>query len=382
MRHVDKTEEQAMAVALLDWFRRSMRALPWRRTYDPYEVWIAEVMLQQTQMERAVGYFQRWMERFPDVAAIAAASEEEVLSAWEGLGYYRRARFVHAAARAICERHGGRIPSGKEALQALPGLGAYTVAAILGIAFNQDVVVVDANVERVFTRLLNIDAPPKKHAAAALIGETARRLLPPGHAREYNEALMELGELVCRKVPLCAGCPWAAWCESRRLGVEKQRPVSIPRPARVSVCTGHGVLMHKGCVLLVKRPETGLWGALWEFPGGEQVGDESPARAAERAFAALGLDVQAGDDLGSVRHGYTNHRLTARFFRMAAPSGVDMAQAVRALEPCADVRLVPCREIGALAMPAHHRKLADRFFSRARRQGDPREQGSLLENGR
>ena len=375
---MDQMEEKALAAALLGWFRHSMRDLPWRRTYAPYEVWISEVMLQQTQMERAVGYFQRWMERFPDVAAIAAASEEDVLHAWEGLGYYRRARFVHAAARAICERHGGGIPSEKEALEALPGLGTYTVAAILGIAFNQDVAVVDANVERVFARLLNIDVPPKKRAAAALIGETVRRLLPPGHARDYNQALMEFGELVCRKLPLCAGCPLAAWCESRRLGVERQRPVPAPRAAVIPVLTGHGILIHEGCVLLVKRPEGGVWAGLWEFPGNEQSGDESPAHAAERAFAALGLNVQANDDLGSVRHGYTNHRLTARFFRMRVPSGVDMTQAVRALEQRTDVRLVPCRETSALAMPAHHRKLADRFFSRVRRRGDAQEQGSLV----
>lgn len=378
MKHVDEADEKALARALLDWFKRSMRALPWRRTYAPYEVWISEVMLQQTQVDRAVGYFQRWMQRFPDIAAVAAASEEDILTAWEGLGYYRRARFVHAAAQAICGRHGGRIPSEVTALQALPGLGSYTVAAILGIAFNQDVVVVDANVERIFARLLNIDLPPKKRAAAALIGGTALRLLPPGHAREYNQALMEFGELVCRKAPVCAGCPLAAWCESRRLGVQRQRPVPSPRPSVIPVFTGHGVLVHEGRTLLVKRPEGGVWAGLWEFPGNEQAGDESPARAAERAFAALGLPVQVREDLGSMRHGYTNHRLTARFFRMAAPSGTDLAQAVRLLEKRADVRFVPCRETNALAMPAHHRKLADRFFSQTRRRGDTQEQASLL----
>ena len=160
MKHMSPADEKAIARALLEWFRRFMRPLPWRRTYAPYEVWISEVMLQQTQMERGVGYFLRWMERFPDVSAVAAASDEDILNAWEGLGYYRRARFLHAAAKVMCERHGGRVPSEPEALAALPGLGAYTVAAIRGIAFNQDVVVVDANVERVFTRLLNIDVPP------------------------------------------------------------------------------------------------------------------------------------------------------------------------------------------------------------------------------
>ena len=378
MKHMSPADEKAIARALLEWFRRFMRPLPWRRTYAPYEVWISEVMLQQTQMERGVGYFLRWMERFPDVSAVAAASDEDILNAWEGLGYYRRARFLHAAAKVMCERHGGRVPSEPEALAALPGLGAYTVAAIRGIAFNQDVVVVDANVERVFTRLLNIDVPPKKRAAAVLIGEAARCLLPTGHAREYNQALMEFGALVCRKVPLCIDCPLAAWCESRRLGVERERPVLAPKPAVIPVFTGHGVLVHGGRTLLAKRPEGGVWGGLWEFPGGEQVGDEPPARAAERAFATLGLAVRAKDDLGSVRHGYTNHRLTARFFRMEASPGVNLDNVLRILEKRADVRLVPCRGTGALAMPAHHRKLADRFFSGVRRRGEAQEQGTLV----
>lgn len=378
MKYVDQAEQENMARALLDWFGRAKRPLPWRRTYAPYEVWISEVMLQQTQMDRGVGYFLRWMERFPDVGAVAAASEEEILSAWEGLGYYRRARFLHAAAKAMCERHGGRVPSDPEALAALPGLGAYTVAAIRGIAFNQDVVVVDANVERVFARLLNIDVPPRKRAAAALIRETARQLLPPGHARDYNQALMEFGALVCKKSPQCGVCPLISWCESRRLGVERERPVLAPKPAVVPVCTGHGILVHQGRALLVKRPEGGVWAGLWEFPGDELAGDEAPARAAERAFARLGLDVRTGDDVGSVRHGYTNHRLTARFFRMEARPGVDLAAALRALETRPDVRLVPCRETGSLAMPAHHRKLADRFFSGLRRRGDAQEQGTLI----
>lgn len=377
MNDMDQAEREAIARTLLDWFRGAMRPLPWRQSYHPYEVWISEVMLQQTQMERGVGYFLRWMERFPDVAAVAAASEEEILHAWEGLGYYRRARFLHQAAKAMCERHGGRVPSEPEALEALPGLGAYTVAAIRGIAFNQDVVVVDANVERVFSRLLDLDVPPKKREAALLIRKSATCLLPPGHAREYNQALMEFGALICKKVPQCPVCPLAPWCESRRRGVERKRPVPAPKAAVIPVRTGHGVLVHQGYALLVKRPEDGVWAGLWEFPGGETAGDEPASLAAERAFAGLGLAVRVGADLGCVRHGYTNHRLTARFFRMESAAGSDMTAAVAALAKRPDVRFVPWREIGGLAMPAHHRKLADRFFSGVRHRGDPQEQGTL-----
>lgn len=365
MRRFNQREAGEAATALVAWFKTAMRPLPWRRNYHPYEVWISEVMLQQTQMERGVDYFLRWMKRFPDVTAVAAAPEEDILHAWEGLGYYRRARFLHAAAKAMVERHGGLVPEDAAALAALPGLGTYTVAAIRGIAFNQDVVVVDANVERVFSRLLDVDMPPKKREAARVIREEAASMLPPGHARDYNQALMELGALVCRKTPQCAECPLIAWCEARRLGVERERPVLEARAAIVPVTTGHGVLVHEDRALLVKRPDNGVWGGLWEFPGGEIEEGETPSQAVKRVFAArLGLAVQVEADLGTVRHGYTNHRLTAHFFRVKPlpgaswPAGAD------------DVRLVDCRKTDGLAMPAHHRKLADRYFGGKRRRGD------------
>lgn len=163
MKLFDNNEAPQCAAALLDWFAHAMRPLPWRTTYHPYEVWISEIMLQQTQMERGVRYFQNWMERFPDIAAVAAASEEDILHAWEGLGYYRRARFIQKAANIIMEQYGGKLPDTPEALGSLPGLGDYTVAAILSIAFNQDVLCIDANVERVFARLLNLEESPANY---------------------------------------------------------------------------------------------------------------------------------------------------------------------------------------------------------------------------
>lgn len=369
MKRFDRTEAQAASAALLAWFKTAMRPLPWRRNYRPYEVWISEVMLQQTQMERGVNYFLRWMTRFPDVAAVAAASEEDILHTWEGLGYYRRARFLHAAAKAMVERHGGHVPADADALAALPGLGAYTVAAIRGIAFNQDVVVVDANVERVFSRLLDVDVPPKKREAARVIQSEALLLLPPGQARQYNQALMELGALVCKKMPRCAECPLAAWCESRRLGVERERPVLEAKAAVIPVTSGHGVLVHEDRALLVKRPDNGVWGGLWEFPGDEVRAGETPVQAVARVFfTRLGVPVRVEAELGTVRHGYTNHRLTAHFFRVAtAPDAVWPAEV---LDDAPDARLVDCRKTDSLAMPAHHRKLADRYFGGTRRRGD------------
>ncbi|WP_446423802.1 A/G-specific adenine glycosylase [Mailhella sp.] len=360
------------AAALLDWFRVNRRPLPWRERYTAYEVWISEVMLQQTQMTRGVAYFQRWMARFPDAAAVAEAPEEEILRYWEGLGYYRRARFLHQAAKAIVERHRGIVPSDPDALAALPGLGAYTASAIRAIAFEHDVVPVDANVERVFSRLLDIAVPIKKKAAADLVKSESLRLLPPGQARDYAQALMELGALVCGKVPKCAGCPLRNWCKAHSLGVERERPVTQARAGIVPVTSAHGILMVEKHALLFQRPKSGLWGGMWEFPGLDSVPDAQTARNAKgvdskaaallRTFAALGIETEILAPLGTVSHSYTNHRLTAHFYRLASPAGLTMAALS---EKLGDVphRFVRWDKTGELAMPAHHRKMAERYFS-------------------
>ena len=354
-----------LASALLDWFTQHKRPLPWRERYSPYEVWISEVMLQQTQMERGVAYFQRWMKRFPDIRSVAEASEEEILHHWEGLGYYRRARFLHQAAKAVVERHGGELPGSREALTALPGLGAYTVDAILSIAFQQDVVPVDANVERVFSRLLDIDLPIRKKQAAEIVKREALHLLPAGKARDYAQALMEFGALVCGKSPRCAECPLSPWCEARRLGVEKERPVKEKPAEVIPVTSAHAVILCEKHVLLVQRPVTGLWGNMWEFPGVDSVSGE-PLDALLSALASLGLCAEVLAPLGTVSHGYTNHRLTAHFFRLALDEGLAMQDISEKLGDTPH-RFVRWDSTGELAMPAHHRKMAERYFLRKKR---------------
>lgn len=337
-----------------------MRPLPWRKNYRPYEVWISEVMLQQTQMERGVRYFQRWMERFPDVAAVAAAPEEDILHAWEGLGYYRRARFVQAAAKVMMERHNGNVPDNEKDLAALPGLGSYTVAAILSIAFNQDVLCVDANVERVFSRLLDLDEPPQRKKAARIIAEQAMQILPRGKARLYNQALMELGALVCGKAPRCRECPVLPFCESRRRGVERERPAPEEKAATVEVRGAYGVLIRDNRVFLAKRPKQGLWGGLWEFPGAECTAGESPELTIRRVFRDnFKVNVNIVVPLGTVRHNYTNHKLKAAFFRVECTA--EEWECLLAHEE--GTVLLPA-DIGSVAMPAHHRKLAARYFEK------------------
>lgn len=351
--------------ALLAWFALHKRPLPWRVHYTPYEVWISEVMLQQTQMERGVAYFQRWMGRFPDVRSVAEAPEEEILRYWEGLGYYRRARFLHQAAKIMLERHGGTVPDSQEALSSLPGLGDYTVAAILGIAYEQDMVSIDANVERVFSRLMNIDSPVKKNPAAALIRQEAQRFLPHGQARAYNQALMELGALVCGKSPQCRQCPLVSWCSAHKLGVEKERPVAEAKARTIPVTSAHGILIVEGQVLLLRRSPEGLWGNMWEFPGTE-VSSGSPQEAVIRTLAEMGISVEIIAPLGQVQHGYTNHRLTAHFFRIAADPPLTMNEISARLDDVPH-RFVPWNKTEDLAMPAHHRKMAERYFLRKTR---------------
>ena len=231
---------------LLSWFAENRRPLPWRADYTPYRTWIAEVMMQQTQMDRGVQYFLRWMERFPDVAAVAAAPEEDLLKAWEGLGYYRRARNIQAAARVIMERHGGNFPTSYADILALPGVGPYTAGAIASTAYNEEVPCVDGNVERVLSRVFDIDTPVKEEPAKSRIRELAQALIPKGEARNFNQGLMELGALVCRKKPECERCPLAGLCESRHLGIQNERPVPGKKAAVTQIEVVSGCSCMKG----------------------------------------------------------------------------------------------------------------------------------------
>jgi len=201
--------KQLFTKALLAWFKQNGRALPWRKTYNPYHVWISEIMLQQTQMDRGVGYFLRWIERFPNVEAVADADQQEILKYWEGLGYYARARNLHKAAQVIVAEHGADVPCAYDALLSLPGVGPYTAAAIASVAGNVDIPVVDANVLRVFARLLDIDTPIKSTKNVQQISQLVSALLPKGRARLFNQGLMDLGDLhpednALRRLPCAA----------------------------------------------------------------------------------------------------------------------------------------------------------------------------------
>jgi A/G-specific adenine glycosylase len=342
---------------LLRWFKTNRRDLPWRKQYSPYEVWISEIMLQQTQMDRATAYFLRWMERFPDVQAVAAAREREILKLWEGLGYYSRARNLHKAADIISKDYGGVFPREKKDILALPGIGAYTAAAIMSMAFQEDEAVVDANVERVYARIFDVDAPLKTKEAKKRFRDLAVELLPPGKARDYNQAVMEFGALVCRpKSPDCGNCPVNSRCEALRLGITADRPVPGKGVDIVTLEVATGVLVHDKRIFIQKRLPKGAWAGLWEFPGGSIEAGETPEIAVVREYAEeTAFEVDIVDKAALVRHGYTRFRVNLHCFLLRLKSE-SMDPLLTAAQKAS---WVSSNELDEYAFPAGHRKLID-----------------------
>ncbi len=313
----------ALSAALLRWYQRRARDLPWRHTRDPYAVWVAEVMLQQTRVEVVVPYFQRWMRRFPDIGSLAAASRHEVLRLWEGLGYYRRAHNLQRAARMVVSEYGGTLPASPEALQRLPGIGRYTAAAIAAIAFDIDTIALDGNQRRVLARLFDLPIDPRRAEAERLLRRRAADLLPPRRAAAFNQALMDLGSRVCKpRAPRCDECPLARHCLARARGTETRRPLPSSGRAVPHHRVTAAVLRRGQRVLIAQRPEGGLLGGLWEFPGGKQKRGESLEACLRRELREeLGIAVQVGPRLGVFRHAYSHFRVTVYAYECALARG-------------------------------------------------------------
>ncbi len=268
---------------LLRWFAAHRRDLPWRRDRDPYRIWVSEVMLQQTQATTVVPYFERFLQAFPTLADLAAADEQQVLRLWEGLGYYRRARDLLRTARLLAAAHGGRFPDDPAALDGLPGLGRYTRNAVLSQAFDRRLPVLEANSQRVLSRLFGRTGDPSRGPEQRWLWAAAEALLPPRRAGDFNQALMELGALVCTPAaPRCPECPLAADCAARRLGLQEAIPARTPPPETVNVREAAVVVRRGEQVLLLQRPATGRWASLWEFPHGPLAAEEAPDEAAAR----------------------------------------------------------------------------------------------------
>jgi A/G-specific adenine glycosylase len=286
--------------ALLVWYTDNARDLPWRNTHDAYAIWVAEIMLQQTRVETVIPYYERWMERYPTVADLAVASIDDVLRLWEGLGYYRRAHNLLRAAIEVVEQYDGQIPATQKILKSLPGIGAYTAAAVAALAFNIDAVALDGNLRRVFARLLDLEIDPRQPEGERRIRAWAENLLPTGQASAFNQGLMDLGAMVCLPgIPLCVECPLSAWCLAYEHGTQPIRPVKKPKGPIPHYLATAGVLQREGKVLIGRRPEEKLLGGLWEFPGGKQGQNESLEECLRRELEEeLSLKVEVGSSLG------------------------------------------------------------------------------------
>lgn len=371
------TPPTALVPALLAWIARGRRDLPWRRRRDPYAVWVSEVMLQQTQVATVIPYFERWLTRFPDVAALAAAPLDDVLKAWEGLGYYARGRNLHRASQEIVARHGGRIPADRAALLALPGIGRYTAGAILSLAFGQREPALDGNVKRVLCRLFDVAGDPREAVTENRLWEWATALVraaPDGAAGDLNEALMELGATVCTPgAPECAACPLADLCQAHAHGVEAERPVRVAKTRTPHYAVTAAIIADEaGRYLIVQRPPEGLLGGLWGFPGsaaGEcdecetrRISENPSGLLLAACLAAalrdgLGIEVAVGAALPSIRHAYTHFRITLHPFRCQLLGGEPNPLRYHAL------RWATAPELTAYALPNTDREIANTLAS-------------------
>ena len=337
----------ALRTRLLAWYRRSKRRLPWRASRDPYRIWISEVMLQQTTVKTATPYFERFVERFPSLAALAAAREEDVLALWSGLGYYHRARNLRRGARHIAERHAGAFPRTLEAALAVPGVGLYTASAVLSIAYGQPLPVVDGNVRRVLARLFALrGAAYRKDGPFYNIAETLLDREDPG---DFNQALMELGATICTpKAPACPACPLRGGCEARAKGSQESLPEKAAGHAPVQVTVAAALIRERGRTLLVRRPEGRLMGRLWELP---QTSLESRGRPdLERELRERhGLLVTLGALVATGRHAIT-------FRRIRLEGYAAWLRERPALDP-ERLRFVSAEELPALPMSSLTKKL-------------------------
>lgn len=345
---------------LLAWYNTNKRDLPWRGVRDPYAVWVSEIMLQQTRVETVIPYYEKWLRRFPTVHALAKASERDVLNAWEGLGYYSRARNFHRAAKIVVKEHNGRLPRNLEKLQKLPGIGPYTVGALASILFGMDEPALDGNLKRVYARLFDVTQPVDSAEGEGILWLLARKNLPKGRAADFNQALMDLGAMICLpKNPRCPTCPLRQICKAYGNGTQLLRPVKKTRQATPHHIHAAAVIVQRSGntlyenVLLAKRPSNGLLGGLWEFPNARVEGD--PARGLAKAIKSaydLRLRVKRPDNpVAVLNHAYSHFRVTLHAFRCELVSQPDDKF----------LKWVPMRKLGDFPMGRIDRQLAERI---------------------
>ena len=351
---------RAFSHDLTEWFDGARRAMPWREPgpdgrRDPYRVWLSEVMLQQTRVETAAPYFRRFTERLPTVEDLAQADQDTVLKLWEGLGYYSRARNLHRAAQLVVSEHGGRVPSDPAAFRALPGVGPYTAAAVLSLAFDKPLAVLDGNVIRVLSRVFALDADTRSGRTRKALQDVSDRLLDADQPGRWNESVMELGAVLCTpRSPACPRCPLNGVCQAFALGTPEAFPVVSKRKAVPHHTVAVGLVMDGDRVLIQKRPQDAMLGGLWEFPGGKAEPGEPPEQACAREIQEeLGIEVEVGPPVARVEHAYSHFRITLHAYRCRQRAG-ELTSATG--EPMA---WVPVSDLDDYAFPTANRKVIE-----------------------
>ena len=314
---------QSLRKLLINWYLANHRDLPWRKTSNPYHIWVSEVMLQQTQVATVLPYYRRFLQRFTSLESLARADVQDVLKVWEGLGYYARARNLHRAAGLIINHHHGIMPDGWEGFRKLPGVGDYIAAAVLSIAFGKPYAVVDGNVKRVLARLFLKEAPVNKSTSIKIFKEAADQLLSPRDPGTFNQALMELGAMVCKpQQPLCSKCPIQGLCLAYEADRVDEYPKKLKKSPTPQFNIAVGVVFKNSSVLITRRKPDGLLGGLWEFPGGKIQNDEKAKEACIREIKEeTNLSVGIDSHLGRIKHAYTHFKIIMDVFCCSHLSG-------------------------------------------------------------
>lgn len=351
-----------LARKLLKWYERHKRDLPWRRTRDPYRIWVSETMLQQTQVETVLPYYERFLARWPTIQALAEAKLDDVLKMWEGLGYYARARNLHKGAQVVVEEFGGELPHDVEALREIPGIGRYTAGAVASIAFGKDEPMLDGNIRRVLARLCAERADVRQPAVQERLWQYAASILPKGRAGDFNQALMDLGATTCvARRPRCLLCPLTEECQSFQLGLQEVIPLKTARRATPHYHIAVGVIWKNGRILIQQRKAEGLLGGLWEFAGGKVEDGETLEAACKREIKEeLGVTVRVREPLTTVEHGYTHFSVTIHAFNC------DYVRSTPKPVGAARVRWVWPSELQKFAWPAANKKIIEQILERRR----------------
>jgi A/G-specific adenine glycosylase len=346
--------------SLLSWYDRQGRNLPWRNTADPYAIWVSEIMLQQTQVKTVIPYYHRWLAQFPTIAHLARANLQQVLKAWEGLGYYARGRNLHKAAQHLWREHNSQFPDTLEAVLALPGIGRTTAGGILSAAFNQPISILDGNVKRILARLIALPIPPNQ--ALPRLWQLSDTLIDPEQPRDFNQAIMDLGATICTpKNPSCLLCPWRDLCQAYRQNLQSQLPMkeaSTPLPHKK---IGVAVIRNdKGEILIDRRPENGLLGGLWEFPGGKIEPGETVQECIKREIQEeLGIAIAVENPVITIDHAYTHFKVTLNVYYCRHLSGEPQA-----IE-CQEIRWVTLDEIDQYPFPKANSRIIEALRAQA-----------------